>query len=65
VSEEFPLSVTAGYEHSQVNLFGLSGSTDWWMVGLKFYVNEVGVAPLVDRNRTGTLDTIGPVQLHF
>jgi hypothetical protein len=53
-----PLSVYGGYTRAD-----LSGGPnfDVFTVGLKLYLDGMGPAPLVERNRTGTLDTIGVV----
>lgn len=61
-----PLALTARYEHTHFDLsFGgpsFTANPDTVFVGLKLYLDE-GMAPkpLVERNRTGTLDTIGPI----
>ncbi len=57
-----PLALTVRYEHTDLNPIGVSFSPDSFFVGLKLYLDE-GMAPkpLVERNRTGTLDTIGPI----
>ncbi|MBV9331395.1 MAG: hypothetical protein JOZ55_07565 [Alphaproteobacteria bacterium] len=66
VMEDFPVSVTGSYEHANVTVFGFSGSTDIWTVGLKLNLNSSGPVTLVEHNRTGTLDTIGSaLQPHF
>jgi hypothetical protein len=63
--DTLPLSLTARYEHTHLNevLIGpLHLSPDSFFVGLKLYLDEGGAPkPLVERNRTGTLDTIGPI----
>jgi len=65
VTEEFPLAVDGSYVRA--NLGGLAhGATDIWTVGLKFHLNAAGEIPLVQHDRTGTLDTIGStLQFHF
>jgi hypothetical protein len=57
-----PLALTARYEHTDFHLSGFGFSPDSFFIGLKLYLDE-GMAPkpLVERNRTGTLDTIGPI----
>jgi hypothetical protein len=63
--EEFPLGLTGSYTHA--NFGGLAhGSTDIWTVGLKLHINAAGEIPLVQHDRTGTLDTIASsFQFHF
>jgi hypothetical protein len=58
-----PLALTVRYEHSQDHLnFFPNINPDSFFVGLKLYLDEgMGPKPLVERNRTGTLDTIGPI----
>ena len=64
--DTLPLALTGGYmrTHFDVTLGGPSATLnpDTFFVGLKLYLDE-GMAPkpLVERNRTGTLDTIGPI----
>ena len=67
VSEEFPVSLNASYQHEEFSISGFgSGHGDLWTVGLKLYLNDTPARTLVDRNRTGTLDTIGaPLQVKF
>ena len=55
--ESIPVGVTGGYTRLQFS--GGAGSTDAWTVGLKLHLNEAGEIPLVQHDRTGTLDTIG------
>jgi len=58
--ESLPVSVTGSYTHLDFGGGGGPGSsTDSWTIGLKLYLNEAGQIPLVQHNRTGTLDTIG------
>src|SRR5262249_26284388 len=63
--DTLPLSLTARYEHthSDINFIGpFTDNADSFFVGLKLYLDEGGAPkPLVERNRTGTLDTIGPI----
>jgi len=62
VSETFPLAITSSYRRAHFSGSGaIFGTVDVWSVGLKFYVNEFGAGPLAPRDRTGTLDTIGPI----
>jgi hypothetical protein len=65
--EDIPVSLTGNYTHVHLagSGIGVSGSadTDTWWLGLKLYLNG-SATTLVDRQRTGTLDTIQPVQ-HF
>jgi hypothetical protein len=57
VSESIPLAVHGGYTRAD-----LAGTDiNLWSVGLKLYLNGNGNAPLVEQNRTGTLDTIGAI----
>jgi len=63
--EAIPTSFTAAYDHIDLSAFGVHARTDAWTVGIKVYLDSEGSAPLVVRNRTGTLDTIGPIQLRF
>ena len=59
-TEEFPVGITGTYSHVVFSGMGLGGSdTDLWLVGLKLHLNEAGEIPLVQHDRTGTLDTIG------
>ena len=66
--EDIPIALEGNYTHVHVAGSGLgfsgTGDTDTWWVGVKLYLNESGATTLVDRQRTGTLDTIQPVQ-HF
>jgi hypothetical protein len=57
ISEMTPISVFAGYNHTQISDGG--GDADAWLIGLKFYTG--GPAPLVTRHRTGTLGSVGTV----
>jgi hypothetical protein len=60
VSETFPLAITSNY--TRVHFGGIaSASANVWSVGFKFYINEFGAGGLVQRDRTGSLDTIGPI----
>lgn len=62
ISETFPLAVTTSFVRSHFDAGGFfAGSTNTVSVGFKFYVNEFGAGPLAQRDRTGTLDTIGPI----
>ena len=54
-----PVSIYGGY--ARADLGGGAPSVDVFSVGLKFYLDGTGSAPLVEHNRTGTLDTIGVV----
>jgi hypothetical protein len=61
--DTLPISLTARWEHTDFGFSSFSSfGPDSFFVGLKLYLNE-GMAPqtLVDHNRTGTLDTIGPI----
>jgi hypothetical protein len=62
--EELPVSVGANYTHVNLSGFGGGGNTDTWLVALKLYLNDSPATTLVDRQRTGTLDTIQP-GFHF
>lgn len=55
-SETFPVSVYGGYQH--VDIGGLGGDGNVWFVGLKLYTNDDGPAPLVARQRNGSLGYI-------
>jgi len=57
ISEMTPISVFAGYNHTQISDGG--GDADAWIIGLKFYTG--GPAPLVTHHRTGTLGSVGTV----
>lgn len=62
ISEETPFSLFAGYNY--VDISGISGHANNWLVGLKFYTDQP--APLVARQRTGTLGSIAsPSGLQF
>ncbi len=61
ISDTFPLSINGGYFHSNIDTPGPSVDVDTFFVGAKFYLNGGGAMPLVERNRTGTLDTIGAI----
>jgi hypothetical protein len=65
VSEDFPLTVQAGYTHVQVSGFGIpffDARANVFSVGLKLYLDSSSASgTLIQRNRTGTLDTIGPI----
>jgi hypothetical protein len=62
VSETFPLAITGSFRRARFDGSFTGGtSVNLWSIGLRFYVNEFGAGPLVQRNRTGTLDTIGPI----
>ncbi len=52
VSEETPVSVTAGYTRSEFSHVNVSADT--FMIGLKLYLNGNGAKTLVDRQRTAT-----------
>lgn len=54
VSEQVPLSISAGYTYSHVSF--LSGHANTWFVALTWYCDEAGGnQTLVSRQRTGTL----------
>jgi hypothetical protein len=55
--DDFPVSVGGTYDHID---FGGGGNTDTWLLQVKFYFNDSPASTLVDRQRTGTLDTIRP-----
>lgn len=57
-----PLALTARWEHTDLHFFTETITPDSFFVGLKLYLDE-SMAPksLVERNRTGTLDTIGAI----
>lgn len=57
--ESIPVGVTGDYTRVRLAAGGGSFSTDLWTVGLKLHLNEAGEIPLVQHDRTGTLDTIG------
>jgi hypothetical protein len=59
--EDCPLAVHAEYERSEISGFGSVGF-NLFMVGLTLHLDS-GSAPLtlVQHDRTGTLDTIGPI----
>jgi len=54
-----PLSVYGGY--TRADFSGGAPSFDVFSVGLKLYLDGMGPAPLVERNRAGTLDMIGAI----
>lgn len=58
--ETMPISLNANYTHVHLSAFGSGGDTDTWWVGLKLYLNDSPATTLVDRQRTGTLDTLQP-----
>jgi hypothetical protein len=58
--EHLPVSIGVTYDHLEGSSVGPSSSTDSWWIGLKVYLNENGASTLVDRQRTGTLDTLQP-----
>ena len=64
VSEDWPLTVQGGYTHEQIDGFGGGGffHANVFSVGLRLYLDSNSApAPLIEHNRTGTLDTIGPI----
>jgi hypothetical protein len=59
--EDLPVSVGATYDHINISGSGFgSGNTDAWFATVKLYLNDSPATTLVDRQRTGTLDTISP-----
>ena len=60
--EDIPVTVGANY--TRVHLAPGSTDTDTWFLAIKFYFNDSPATTLVDRQRTGTLDTISPT-FHF
>jgi hypothetical protein len=65
VSESIPLTIQGGYTHQQVSGFGgppFDTDDNVFSVGLRLYLDS-SAAPetLIQHNRTGTLDTIGPI----
>ena len=61
VWEDCPLAVHAEYERAEISSLGSIGA-NVFMVGLTLHLDS-GSAPLtlVQHDRTGTLDTIGPI----
>jgi hypothetical protein len=59
-SSPFPVALNAGYQ--QVDFSNGVPNFQYWKLGLSIYLNGQGATTLVDKNRTGTLDTIGPVR---
>lgn len=55
VSEELPISVSAGYVNTQISG---GGSSNTWLLTLTFYTSGPGV-PLRDEHRNGTLGWVG------
>ena len=55
--EDLPVSIGGTFDHFDVSG---GGSADTWMINLKLYLNDSPATTLVDRQRTGTLDTITP-----
>jgi hypothetical protein len=50
-SESVPVSIYAGYENTKLGSGG--PTTDTWLVGVKFYTDTQGPAPLETRQRGG------------
>jgi hypothetical protein len=66
LSQETPFAVFAGYTYSDLSDGG--GSVSTFLVGLRFYFNTDGFSSLKERQRSGTVGTIGgfgPVGLRF
>jgi hypothetical protein len=51
ISERTPISVYGSYANTSVS--GVGPSINTWSVGIKFYTDPDGPAPLVDRQRNG------------
>ena len=63
---DLPLAIQGGYTHQQLEGFGgFAGPfahDNVYSIGLRLYLDSSSApAPLIQRNRTGTLDTIGPI----
>ena len=66
LSQETPFAVFAGYTYSDLSDGG--GNVSTFLVGLRFYFNTDGFSSLKERQRSGTVGTIGgfgPVGLRF
>jgi hypothetical protein len=50
ISPRLPVSIWGGFEHDNVGGIGHANS---WLVGLKFYTDSFGPAPLIERQRGG------------
>jgi len=65
ISEDFPLTIQAGYTHEQVSGFGFplfNARANVFSVGVRVYLDSSSApVTLIQHNRTGTLDTIGPI----
>jgi hypothetical protein len=58
VFEDWPLTIQGGFKHEDINLH-IHGNMFW--VGAKIYFDgNWNPMPLIEHNRTGTLDLIGP-----
>ena len=66
VSEDIPLTIQAGYTHQQIDgfggLLGPAAHDNVFSIGVRLYLDDSWAPmPLIQHNRTGTLDTIGPI----
>ena len=66
VSEDIPLTIQGGYTPQQIDgfggLLGPAAHDNVFSIGVRLYLdNSWAPMPLVQHNRTGTLDTIGPI----
>jgi hypothetical protein len=66
VSEDMPLTIQAGYTHQQIDgfggLLGPAAHDNVFSIGVTLYLDDSWTPmPLIQHNRTGTLDTIGPI----
>ena len=57
LSEETPIAVFAGYTYSDLSNAG--GHVSTFLMGLRFYFNTDGFSSLTERQRSGTVGTIG------
>lgn len=57
LSEDLPIAVFAGYVYGDVSNGG--GTTHKGLIGVRLYLNSDGYSTLVDRQRHGTVGTIG------
>lgn len=66
IDHELPFAGFAGYTYSDLSDGG--GTVSTFLVGLRFYFNTDGFSSLIERQRSGTVGTIGnfgPVALNF
>ena len=59
VDEDWPLTIQGGYKHEDLGGFHAHANVFW--IGARLYLDSgMKPMPLIEHNRTGTLDTIGP-----